>query len=125
MKSKTTPIIVALLIPAISVLLAVGLIYFKKKNMSGLDAFPYSAYMRSPGGLAGNRYVLDAKIDVQLAKRPDGRVVAVLTGADADSLAVFIPEKAAGSAVSANQRYEMVVSVGENGGITVESMEKF
>ncbi len=123
MKSKTTPIIVALLIPAISVLLAVGLIYFK--NMSGLDAFPYSAYMRSPSGLAGNRYVLDAKIDVQLAKRPDGRVVAVLTGADADSLAVFIPEKAAGSAVSANQRYEMVVRVGDNGGITVESMEKF
>ena len=120
MKSKTTPIIVALLIPAISVLLAVGLIYFKKKNMSGLDAFPYSA-----SGLAGNRYVLDAKIDVQLAKRPDGRVVAVLTGADADSLAVFIPEKAAGSAVSANQRYEMVVRVGDNGGITVESMEKF
>ena len=111
MKSKTTPIIVALLIPAISVLLAVGLIYFKKKNMSGLDAFPYSAYMRSPSGLAGNRYVLDAKI--------------VLTGVDADSLAVFIPEKAAGSAVSANQRYEMVVRVGENGGITVESMEKF
>ena len=45
MKSKTAPIIVALLIPIVSVAVALSLIYFKKKNVSGLDEFPYSIYI--------------------------------------------------------------------------------
>lgn len=47
MKSKTAPIIVALLIPIVSVAVALSLIYFKKKNVSGLDEFPYSVYIFS------------------------------------------------------------------------------
>ena len=48
MKSKTAPIIVALLIPIVSVAVALSLIYFKKKNVSGLDEFPYSIYNLLP-----------------------------------------------------------------------------
>ena len=62
MKSKTTPIIIALAIPAVSVALAIALIYFKKRNVSGLDEFPYSAYAASPESLRGNRYALDAQM---------------------------------------------------------------
>ena len=80
MKSKTTPIIIALAIPIVSVALAIALIYFKKRNVSGLDEFPYAAYSASPESLRGNRYVLEAQMDVQLANVEGGRVVAALGG---------------------------------------------
>ena len=139
MKSKTTPIIIALAIPIVSVALAIALIYFKKRNVSGLDEFPYAAYSASPESLRGNRYVLEAQMDVQLANVEGGRVVAAL-GIHAPEpefvllqlqavregfpVAVLVPDSL-GANISAKQRYALVVRVGEGGRIIAESMEKY
>ena len=93
MKSKTTPIIIALAIPIVSVALAIALIYFKKRNVSGLDEFPYAAYSASPDSLSGNRYVLEAQMDVQLANVEGGRVVAALGGREGFPVALLAPRE--------------------------------
>ena len=56
MRSKTTPIIIAIMIPLISVAVALALVYFKKSASDGVSAFPYSDYMASPKNLSGNVY---------------------------------------------------------------------
>ena len=122
MKSKTTPIIIALAIPIVSVALAIALIYFKKRNVSGLDEFPYAAYSASPDSLSGNRYVLEAQMDVQLANVEGGRVVAALGGREGFPVALLVPDSL-GANISAKQRYALVVRVGEGGRIIAESME--
>lgn len=102
MKSKTTPIIIALAIPIVSVALAIALIYFKKRNVSGLDEFPYAAYSASPDSLRGNRYVLEAQMDVQLANVEGGRVVAALGGREGFPVALLVPDSL-GANISAKQ----------------------
>lgn len=124
MKAKTTPIIIALSIPIVSVALAIGLIYFKKKNVSGLDDFPYALYIESPKSLQGNRYILNAQMDIQLAKTSDGRVVSVSESQAGAPLAVLVPSSLDVN-ISAKQRYEIIVRVGEGGKIIVESMQKY
>lgn len=92
--------------------------------MSGLDEFPYAAYSASPDSLSGNRYVLEAQMDVQLANVEGGRVVAALGGREGFPVALLVPDSL-GANISAKQRYALVVRVGEGGRIIAESMEKY
>ena len=63
MKSKTTPIIIAILIPLISIAMALSLIYFKKRGFSSNPEFSYVQYLESPRNMSGNRYSLKAELE--------------------------------------------------------------
>jgi len=123
MKTKTTPIIVAVLIPLVSVAVALGLIYFKKRSFSPNPEFPYGQYSQSPKNLAGNKYSLKAELEMQLAKAGGGRVVSLRDSRGA-KFAVLIPDSL-GVNAQTKQRYEMDVVVGQKGEITVVSMRKY
>ena len=125
MKSKTAPIVIAILIPVISVAAAIALIYFKKTTGSNESEFPYKAYIENPKSLEGNNYLLRAEFELQLASIDGGgRVVSVRDSASGKNLAVCIPPKVDAN-IMTHQRYEMDVSVGEGGRIVVNSMQKF
>ncbi len=124
MRSKTTPIIIAIMIPLISVAVALALVYFKKSASDGVSAFPYSDYMASPKNLSGNVYSLKAELEMQLSRIPSkGRVVSV-RDEKRHKFAVLIPD---GLDVNAQtkQRYDMDVKVGSDGEIIVCSMRKY
>jgi len=125
MKSKVTPIVVSVLIPLISIAVAVSLIYFKKNNFSGLEEFPYAAYIKNPENSSGNKYQMNAQMDLQLANLgKQGRVVSVIEASSGARLAVLIPEDISENIVT-RQRYKMQVEIGKGGKITVLSMEKY
>ena len=124
MKSKTTPIIAAVTIPFLSVVAALALLYAKKSSDNTRFVFPYADYMSSPKSLAGNRYSLDAELEMQLAAIPEkGRVVSVRDSRGA-KFAVLIPDSLKVNAQT-KQRYDMDVVVGRDGAITVKSMKKY
>ena len=124
MKRNTTPIIIAILIPSVSIILAISLIYFKKKNISGYADFPYQAYIYSPTSLVGNTYLMKAQMDIQLAKTVNGRVIAVTDSLSGSQLALLMPNTLKEN-ISAKQRYEIVVRVDDGGRIVVESLNKY
>ena len=123
MKNKTTPIIIAILIPLVSVSVALALVYFKKSS-AGYAEFPYAQYLESPKNLAGNTYTLAAEMEMQLAKIPSrGRVVSVSDGRGA-KLAVLVPDSL-GAEVRTKQRYDMAVEILSVGAVVVKSMKKY
>lgn len=124
MKSKTAPIVIAILIPVVSVLAAISLIYLKKTSESNGIEFPYGAYIENPKSLAGNKYLLRAEFELQLALIGGGRVVSVRDSLSGKNLAVYIPPELNAN-IMTRQRYEMDVSVGDGGRIIVNSMQKF
>ena len=123
MKSKTTPIIIAILIPLISIVVALSLVYFKKRNFSSNPEFSYAQYLEAPRNLVGNRYSLKAELEMQLADVGTGRVVS-LRDSNRAKYAVLIPNKLNVNAQT-KQRYDMYIVIGSKGEIVVESMKKF
>lgn len=123
MKSKTTPIIIAILIPLVSIVVALSLVYLKKQNLSSNPEFQYAQYLESPRNLIGNRYSLKAELEMQLAEVGTGRVVS-LRDSNRAKFAVLIPNKLNVNAQT-KQRYDMDIVIGTKGEIVVESMKKF
>lgn len=123
MKSKSTPIIIAILIPLISIAMALSLIYFKKRNFSRNPEFSYSMYLESPRNMTGNKYSLKAELEMQLADVGTGRVVS-LRDSNRAKFAVLIPNSLNVNAQT-KQRYDMDVVIGKKGEIVVESMKKY
>ena len=123
MKQKTTPIIIAILIPLISIAVALSLIYFKKRSFSSSPEFSYAQYLESPKNLSGNKYSLKAELEMQLADVGTGRVVS-LRDSNRAKFAVLIPNSLNVNAQT-KQRYDMEIVVGQKGEIVVESMKKF
>ncbi|MBE6413178.1 MAG: hypothetical protein E7035_01330 [Verrucomicrobiaceae bacterium] len=125
MKSKKAPIFIALLIPVISVVIALLLVYSKKSNLAGIDSFDYKSYLNSASNMQGNTYLLKAMIKRQLVNLgSQGRVVCVAIEGDSAEFAVLIPNNIA-SNVTTNQRYNMIVRVEENGKVLVNEMQKY
>lgn len=126
MKSKQTSIVIAVLIPVFSIIIALGLVYFKKSNLSGIDEFPYQKYIEASADIEGNRYLLNAIVIRQLENLGDrGRVVSVLPdNADGAELAILIPQKMIVN-VSTNQRYRILVEIAQKGRIVAHEMRKF
>jgi len=125
MKAKTVPIIIAILIPIISVATALSLIYFKKKGTNDASVFPYEAYIKEPENLYGNSYLLKAEFELQLATiAGKGRVISVRDSSTGKKLAVLVPDNLSGN-IMTHQRYEMDVRVGKGGAVIVESMQKY
>lgn len=125
MKSKNTPILIAIAIPLFAVAVALSLVYFKKSNFSGLENFSYSSYIANPKNLGGNKYLLKAQPDKQLADLGDkGRLISVRSSDGAAKFAIIVPQQISAN-ISANRRYSMVVTVDSAGRIIVQSMEKY
>ncbi len=126
MKFKATPVLVSVLIPLLSVAVALALIYLKKSSQRAGDMFPYSQYMSSPESLSGNSYRLDARLNRQIASiPPSGRVVLVSDLKGVSPLAILVPDKLGGKNLSTGQQYRFYVDVKPGGKIIVSSMEKF
>ena len=126
MKSKVTPIIVAIMIPLVSVAAALVLIYFKKQSASTLETFPYAEYISAPKNLSGNSYSLKAELEMQLSAIDGahrGRVVKI-RDENGSKLAVFIPTSLDVNAQT-KQRYEMTVLVDSDGAVIVKDMRKY
>lgn len=124
MKPKTTPIIIAVLIPLISIAAALTLVYFKKSTTVGYSSFSYADYISSPKNMAGNKYSLKAELEMQLANIPGkGRIVSVRDEKRA-KFAVLIPDDVNVNAQT-KQRYDMDIVVGSDGEIIVKSMKKY
>ncbi len=122
MKSKTTPIIIAVLIPLISVAVALSLVFFKKRGISEENEFRFDEYSDSPKSLVGNKYLIKAELEMQLAKVDNGRIVS-LTDSNGDKFAIFIPDSLNVNART-KQRYNFDVRIGSKGEIIAESMCK-
>ncbi len=123
MKSKTTPIIIAILIPLISIAVALSLVFFKKRGNSEDVEFQYSQYIDSPKSLSGNKYVVKGELEMQLAKVSAGRVVS-LVDSNGDKFAIYIPDSLKMNART-KQRYEFDVYIGSKGEIIAKSMRKY
>ena len=125
MKSSKTPIIIAVLIPIITVVIALGMVYAKKSNLSGYDEFPYKAYLDASSDMEGNKYLMRAMIKRQLANLGEnGRVESVSMDNENAEIAVLIPNSIVQN-VSTNQRYKMVVEIMEKGRILANEMQKY
>ena len=125
MKSKYTPILIALAIPLAAIAIALSLVYAKKRSVSGLEDFSYAAYISAPKNLSGNTYMLKAQPDRQLADLGEtGRLIVVKTADGMSRLAVLIPRTIKEN-ISTNRRYNMVVKIDSDGRVIVESMEKY
>ncbi len=122
MKSKSTPIIIAILIPLISIVVALSLVFFKKSGISEENEFQYDDYLDSPRSLVGNKYLLKAELEMQLAKISGGRIVS-LVDSNGDKFAIFIPDSLNVNART-KQRYDFDIRIGAKGEIIAESMRK-
>ena len=125
MKSSKNPIIIAVLIPIITVVIALTMVYVKKSNLTGFDEFPYKMYLDASSDMEGNKYLMKAMIKRQLANLgEEGRVVSVVLDGENSELAVLIPNNIAQN-VSTNQRYKIIVEIAEKGKVLVNEMHKY
>ena len=117
--------IIAFAIPAAAMLFALIFIFLKKTNVvNNAEEFPYAAYLDSPRSFDGNSYLMKAQIDSQLAyNQAAGKMVSVRTPSGA-RFAVFVPE-GRGANMQVGQKYNLYVSLDQNGVIIVNGMEKF
>lgn len=125
MKRKYTPVLIAMAIPLIAVAFALASIYFKKNSSaaSASENFPLQAYIQNPTSLAANKYLLNARVDSQLAANSRARILSVRPSAGG-RLALIVPESLKAN-IMAGQLYKFSVDVKSDGALVVTSMEKF
>lgn len=80
---KNKPIIIAILIPLISVMIAGVFVYMGKSKKSvenDSNALPFERYIEAPKSFAGNCYEISASVDSQLAYADNkGRIILLKT----------------------------------------------
>lgn len=125
MKSKYTPILIAVAIPIVAIVFALTSIFLKKTiaSDSPTEIFPMSIYMQNPTSLAANKYRLNAQVDSQLAANSIARILSVRLSSGG-RLALIVPESIKAN-IMAGQRYNFSVDVKTDGAIVVTSLEKF
>ncbi|MBO7521859.1 MAG: hypothetical protein J6T16_06435 [Opitutales bacterium] len=125
MKRKFNPVIIAIAIPLVAVAFAVGSVFYKKSATSGSDAFPTAAYIENPASFLGNRYMLKAQVESQLAYDANaGRLLCVKTP-DGARVAVFVPIEIDKN-IQAGQKYGFDVEVmPPNEGLKARGLEKY
>lgn len=96
-----------------------------KGQFSSLEELPVDDYLKRPGNLLGNTYVISAQIESQIEwEEGVGRILAVDTKGAASRVPVFVPDSVEGN-LYVGQRYEMRVSIRKGGLIYVEDLRKF
>ncbi|MBR4598370.1 MAG: hypothetical protein IKO42_08260 [Opitutales bacterium] len=124
MKGKFNPVIIAVAIPVLAIAFAIGSVFYKRSATSRSDAFPTAAYVDSPASFFGNRYVLKAQVESQLAyKAGSGRLLCV-RAPDGARVAIVVPVEI-GRNIQAGQKYGFDVEVMSNGVLMVRGLEKF
>jgi hypothetical protein len=88
------------------------------------EPFPVADYLKAPGDLQGNRYVLEGEVDAQLqGKEGVGRLIAVHPLKDKTRLAVFISDTLNANLLVA-QRYRFTLLVRKGGLLYVTNLDK-
>lgn len=96
-----------------------------KGQFSGLEELPVDDYLKRPGDLLGNTYVISAQIDSQIEwEEGVGRILAVETEGSTSRVPVFVPN-GVGDNLYVGQRYKMRASIRKGGLIYVEDLRKF
>lgn len=96
-----------------------------KGEFSGLEELPVDDYLKRPGNLLGNTYVISAQIDSQIEwEEGVGRILAVEADGSTARVPVFVPDSV-GENLYVGQRYKMRASIRKGGLIYVENLRKF
>ena len=111
----------AMRLPALVLLLFVAL---AAGGCSHGEPFPVADYLKAPGDLQGNHYVLDGEVDAQLqGKEGVGRLIAVHPLKEKTRLAVFISDSLSANLLVA-QRYRFTSLVRKGGVLYVTKLDK-
>lgn len=121
------PIVVAVLIPLVSVFIAGGLIYsVKSKSSKNGDrtSLPIEAYIEYPKSFSGNKYALTASVDSQLAySEGRGRIILLKTFSN-NSMPLFVPAEVKGFNPNVGQRYDFRVRIDGDGKLVMTNFRK-
>lgn len=121
------PLIVAILIPLISIIIAGSFIYVtKKKTFAAGDgiSLPLERYMDFPKSFAGNCYEISASVDSQLAYADNkGRIILLKTFAG-KSLPIFVPVAITGFNPNVGQRYTFQTKIDRDGKLVMTDFRK-
>ncbi|MFP4165688.1 MAG: hypothetical protein ACLFUF_00790 [Opitutales bacterium] len=105
--------------------LLIAIFIVQRSPFSNLETFPYSEYLEHPGDFLGNRYLLEAQIDSQLAWEEEvGRLLAVTTRESGKRIPVYVPADLETN-LHTGQRYLIKVAVKEGGLIHAEALKKY
>jgi len=122
---KYTSIIIAILIPAISMIVALTLV-FMKKNAKIEDAatLPIERYMSSAKSFAGNSYTLNVIIDSQLGyDESSGRIILV-KASNNSFIPVLVPSSNKDFIPQTGQKYSFDVKIDQDGKLILTSYKK-
>ena len=124
---KNKPIIIAILIPLISLMIAGVFVYMGKSKKSAendSNALPFERYMENPTSFAGNCYEISASVDSQLAYVDNkGRIILLKTFAG-KSLPIFVPATITGFNPNVGQRYTFQTKIDQNGKLILTDFRK-
>lgn len=124
MKRKFNPVIIAVAIPLVAVIFAIGSVFYKKSAVSRADAFPTAAYIDDSASFSGNKYVLKAQVESQLAYKADAGRLLCVRAPDGARVAIVVPNTV-GKNIQAGQKYGFEVEVMPNGVLMVRGLEKY
>ncbi len=124
MKKNLNPIIIAVAIPIVAIIFAVGSALYKRQATSNSAMFPADAYIENPTSFFGNKYLLKAQVDSQLAyKEGAGRLLCVKMQ-NGSRVAIIVPTEI-GKNIQAGQKYGFDVEVMQDGSLVTRGLEKF
>ena len=124
MKKNFNPVIIAIAIPLLAIAFAVGSVFYKRSATSRSSAFPTAAYVDNPASFFGNRYILKAQVESQLAYKADAGRLLCVRAPDGARVAIVVPVEI-GKNIQAGQKYGFDVEVMSNGVLTARGLEKF
>lgn len=118
------PVILSVI--GVAVLLGGGFAVFSK--MSGGDAFHglthlnIQEFLENSKSLQGNVYMLEGKVDDQLAWSEEGRVLSVMS--QGSPVGVKVPQEFSNQNIQHGQSFVFKVQVGEGGFLMVQALKK-
>lgn len=124
MKKSFNPIIIAIAIPVFAIIFAIASVLYKKSASSNSAMFLVDAYIDAPTSFFGNKYLLKAQVDSQLAyKEGTGRLLCVKMQ-NGSRVAIIVPIEI-GKNIQAGQKYGFDVEVMQDGSLITRGLEKF
>jgi len=109
----------------LAVVLLVGVALWRSQTGGGLAALPLADYRENPRNFAGNRYVLDARVDELMGFREEvGRVFRIEEVESGRPLALFAGADATDFSPSPGQAFRFEVSVDGDGLLVMRSYRK-
>lgn len=105
--------------------LAIFIWYQNADSMGDMDEIPIESYLDSPLNFVGNRYRLTGQIDDLIkGDMKVGRIFSVIPQNYSIRIPVFIPESLSAN-LQARQRFQMGLTVKENGLLWIDDLKKY